>query len=84
MLVIGGGILYWRYARDKRQTLQSLHDARDRLLTEIAAIDDRHAQGELDDETWSAERVTLMRTVRTTTTEIERLQAGRKRGRSDG
>lgn len=84
VLVIGGGILYWRYARDKRQTLQSLHDARDRLLTEIAAIDDRHAQGELDDETWSAERVTLMRTVRTTTTEIERLQAGRKRGRSDG
>lgn len=84
VLVIGGGILYWRYARDKRQTLQNLHEARDRLLTEIAAIDDRHAQGELDDETWSAERVTLMRTLRMTTTEIERHQAGRKRGRGDG
>lgn len=78
VLVIGGGILYWKYAHDKRQAQQTLLDAKERLLTEIAALDDRHAQGEMDDETWSAERVALMRTVRTVTADIERQTAGRK------
>ncbi|MFZ1771138.1 MAG: hypothetical protein WAU00_18160, partial [Caldilinea sp.] len=71
-------ILYWKYAHDKRQAQQTLLDAKERLLTEIAALDDRHAQGEMDDETWSAERVALMRTVRTVTADIERQTAGRK------
>lgn len=80
VLVIGGGALYWKYSRDKRQTIQSLMGARERLLTEIASLDDRHAQGELDDETWSGERVTLMRALRSVTDNLERQQSTRKGG----
>lgn len=78
MLVVGAGILLWKYSRDKRQAQQALLDAKERLLTEIAMLDDRHAQGELDDESWSAERLALMRTLRTVTDDSERRQAGRK------
>jgi hypothetical protein len=78
VLVVGAGILLWKYSRDKRQAQQVLLDAKERLLTEIAMLDDRHAQGELDDESWSAERLALMRTLRTVTDDLERRQAGRK------
>jgi TPP-dependent indolepyruvate ferredoxin oxidoreductase alpha subunit len=37
-----------------------------------------HAQGELDDERWSAERLALMRTLHTVTEDLERRQAGGK------
>jgi len=78
VLVVGGGILFWKYTRDRRQAQQALLEAKERLLTEIALLDDRHAQGELDDESWSAERLALMRTLRTVTDDLERRQAGRK------
>lgn len=78
VLVVGAGALYWMYSRDKRQAQQALLEAKERLLTEIALLDDRHAQGELDDESWSAERLALMRTLRTVTDDLERRQSGRK------
>ena len=40
--------------------------------------DDRHAAGDLDDETWSAERLALMNNLRTVTAELERLDGGRR------
>ncbi len=78
VLVIGASILFWKYTRDKRQAEQALVAAKERLLTEIAMLDDRHAQGEVDDESWSAERLAMMRTLRTVTDDLERRQAGRK------
>ncbi len=78
VLVVGAGLLFWKYSHDKRQAQQALLAAKERLLTEIAMLDDRHAQGELDDESWSAERLALMRTLRTVTDDLERRQAGRK------
>lgn len=79
VLVIGASILFWKYSRDKRRAEQALLEAKERLLTQIALLDDRHAQGELDDESWSAERLALMRTLRTVTDDLERRQV---RGRS--
>ena len=78
VLIVGGGILYWKYSRDKRSTKMLVADQRERLLTEIAALDDRHDAGDLDDETWSAERVVLMNNLRTVTAELERLDGGRR------
>ncbi len=78
VLVVGSAILYWKYSRDKRMTRSLVSDERDRLLTEIAALDDQHAAGELDDETWSAERLALMNNLRTVTAELERLDGGRR------
>lgn len=78
VLVVGAGVLFWMYTRDKRHTQQVLLEAKERLLTEIALLDDRHAQGELDDERWLAERLALMRTLRTVTEDLERRQAGGK------
>lgn len=84
VLIAGAGILYWKYSRDKQKTLQMLLDAKERLLSEIAILDDRHAQGELDDESWSAERLALMNSLRTVTGDIERHTASRKGRRSRG
>lgn len=78
VLVVGASILSWKYARDKRQAQRTLLEAKERLLTEIAMLDDRHAQGELDDESWSAERLASMQTLRTVTDELERRQSERK------
>lgn len=80
VLVIGAGILYWIYARDKVQTLYLLRNDKERLLTEIASLDDRHARGEMDDETWSAERLTLMRSLHDVTDSLEQMQPSRKYG----
>ena len=82
VLVLGAGILYWKYRRDKQAAQGLVADARERLLTELAALDDRHAAGELDDETWSAERLVLMNNLRTVTAELERY-AGTQRGASN-
>ena len=78
VLVVGSAILYWKYSRDKRMTRSLVSDKRDRLFTEIAALDDQHAAGELDDETWSAERLALMNNLRTVMAELERLDGGRR------
>ncbi|MCB9120874.1 MAG: c-type cytochrome [Caldilineaceae bacterium] len=80
VLIVGGGILYWKYSRDRRSTKKLVADQRERLLTEIAALDDRHDAGDLDDETWSAERVVLMNNLRTVTAEMERLETKRGAG----
>jgi hypothetical protein len=56
-----------------------LLEAKERLLTEIAMLDDRHVpRVSLDDESWSAERLALMQTLRTVTDELERRQSERK------
>lgn len=75
VLVVGASILLWKYTHDKRQAQQALLATKERLLTEIAMLDDRHAQGELDDERWSVERVALMKALRAVTDDLERRQA---------
>jgi mono/diheme cytochrome c family protein len=80
VLVIGASILLVKYSRDKAQTENVLRSERDRLLTAVAALDDRHAQGELDDETWSAERLVLMNRLRNVTESLDQMQPQRKRG----
>jgi len=78
VLVIGSAILYWKYSRDKQETLAQVADEREHLLTEIAALDDRHATGALDDEQWSAERVVLMNRLRMVTAKMERMGAAQR------
>ncbi len=51
---------------------------RDALVKEIAALDDTHAQGEIDDPTWSAQRAQLKRELVETTLELTRLQEAGK------
>jgi hypothetical protein len=80
VLVIGAGILFMKYSRDRVQAMYTLRAEKDRLLTEIAAIDDRHAASELDDETWSAERLTLMNALHGITESLDQLQPKGKRG----
>jgi hypothetical protein len=80
VLVIGGGILYWKYSRDAVQTLYALRREKERLLTELSALDARHDQGDIDDETWSAERVTLMNSLRKVSDSLEQIPQSRKRG----
>lgn len=80
VLVIGSGILFVKYSRDKVQAIYMLRAEKERLLTEIAALDDRHALGNLDDETWSAERLTLMNALHGITERLEQNQPKRKRG----
>ena len=49
-------------------------------LNNATLLDDRHDAGDLDDETWSAERVVLMNNLRTVTAEMERLETKRGAG----
>jgi len=78
VLVVGSAILYWKYGRDKQRALARAADEREHLLSEIAALDDRHAAGALDDETWSAERVVLMNELRTVMARMARMGAAQR------
>jgi hypothetical protein len=80
VLVIGGGILYWKYSRNAVQTLYALRREKERLLTEIATLDNRHDQGDIDDETWSTERVSLMNLLREVSDTLEQMPQSRRRG----
>lgn len=80
VLVIGGGILYWKYSRNAVQTLYALRREKERLLTEIATLDNRHDQGDIDDETWSTERVSLMNSLREVSDTLEQMPQSRRRG----
>ncbi len=51
---------------------------RDTLVKEIAALDDSHARGEIDDATWVAQRAQLKRELVETTLELTRLQEAGK------
>ncbi len=80
VLVIGGGILYGKYSRDKVKTLYALRKEKERLLSAIAALDDRHDLGEIDDEVWSAERVALMNSLRNVNDSLDRMPQSGKYG----
>lgn len=56
------GVLLWSFQQHragKRTPLQDLQAQREALLQQIAHLDDRHAIGELDDNTWQRERAHL-------------------------
>lgn len=80
VLVIGGSILYRKYSRNAVQTVYALRREKERLLTEIATLDNRHDQGDIDDETWSTERVTLMNSLREVSDKLKQMPQSRKRG----
>lgn len=80
VLVVGGSILYWNFSRRQVQKFYALRREKERLLTEIATLDDLHDQGRMDDETWSKERVALMSLLREVRSKLEQApQGGRRR-----
>ncbi len=60
LLTALAGIFVWSTRTSKRvDSVASLEAERKALLHEIAALDDSNATGELDDDTWAAERARL-------------------------
>ena len=62
LAVAVAGVLVWSTRNSGgAETKRTLAAQKDALLHQIAAVDDQHARGELDDATWAAQRAQLKR-----------------------
>ena len=78
LLVIGlAGVFVWTAVADRSApTKKSPESDKDELIDRIAALDDEHARGEIDDESWSAQRAELKRALMDVARQLDSPQQG--------
>jgi mono/diheme cytochrome c family protein len=77
VLLLLAGVVFWRWRSGMAQPDEQLspEDRREWLIQEVAHLDDQHALGELDDDSWQTQRAALKRELYALT-----IQSGEKSG----
>lgn len=77
ILLVLAGVVIWRWRAGSGQASAQLSPEQRRqwLIEEVARLDDQHAEGELDDDSWQEQRAALKRELYALT-----MQSGEKRG----